>query len=409
MAAGAPLAAEAVQVSTRSAAAAAQALPGTTPLKNRPQFHGNGAVVEAIEQVGSRVVVAGHGISSYTQGNGQKVTSSGAGLTATAPGDPTRVAWTGSAGGQWWSLLPDPDGRHVYAGSSNGVSRFDLSTGKMDWYRAVGKSTSLGVIPGTSYLIVGGYFKGGITALRMSTGAPAPYTVPKLASGYIRHADVQPHGNHWVGVGSFKSVGGLARSQAVMLTLGKSSASVTGWDAPLMHGRGGGTPCRSIFPAFLRDVAFLRSGAAFFLDGTGGQDTGMCDAVSRFNMSNISLSAQPAWIIGTCTDTFWSVASSPDDSYLMVGGHFKCIGSHHNPNFGGMVSRFGIAALNPSSGAVLSWKSDKCRAEGTRVFSWVSGGLAVGYDCSYWGNHEGVNPQPSPQTPRDRFAVLPIP
>jgi hypothetical protein len=404
------LAPAAVHAATRTpSAAAAGSLPGTTPLKNRPQFHGDGAVVEAIQQVGSRVVVAGHGITSYTQGDGQKVTSSGAGLTATAPGDPTRVSWTGPADGQWWSLLADADGRHVYAGSTNGVSRFDLSTGKKDWYQAIGKSTSLGVIPGTSYLIVGGSFKGGITALRMSTGEPAPYTVPKLASGYIRHADVQPHGNHWVGVGSFKAVGGLARSQAVMLTLGTTSATVTGWDAPLLHGAGGGTPCRSIFPAFLRDVDFLRSGTAFFLDGTGGQDNGMCDAVSRFDMSNISLAAQPVWIIGTCTDTFWSVGVSPDDSYLMVGGHFKCIGRHHVPTFGSFENRFGIAALDPTTGAVLSWKSDKCRAEGTRVFSWVSGGLAVGYDCSYWGNHESVNPQPSTQIPRDRFAVLPIP
>src|SRR3954463_16610935 len=90
--------------------------PGSTPILNRPQFHGSSAVVEAIEQVGSRVVVAGHGITSLTQGNGTTVTTNRAGLTATAPVDPTRVTFTGPAGAQWWSLLPDASGTSVYAG-----------------------------------------------------------------------------------------------------------------------------------------------------------------------------------------------------------------------------------------------------------------------------------------------------
>jgi hypothetical protein len=392
-------------------AAAAAATPGTTPIKNRPQFHGDDAVVEAIAQIGNRTVVAGHGITSYSQGNGTNVTSSGAGLTATAPGDPTRVAWTGTAGGEWWSLMADPDGHSFYAGSSVGVSKFDSSTGKRVWFHSLGKQIgSIERIPGTNLLIVAGYFSGGLTALRMDTGATASYSLPKLNSGgYIRHADVQPHGNHWVGIGGFSKVGTVARSQAVMLTLGATGATVTAWDSPLLHGANGSGPCARIFPNFLRDVAFLHSGSAFFVDGTGGQNNGMCDAVSRFEMSNLSTQARPTWMTGTCMDTFLSVGVAPDDSYLMVGGHFKCIGQQHNPTRGFNVSRFAIAALDPSSGAVLPWKSDKCRAEGTRVFAWVTGGVAVGYDCKFWGNSESINPQPSPQTPRDRFAVLPNP
>ncbi len=391
-------------------AAAQTPLPATTPLKDRPQFHGDTAVVEGIAQVGDRTVVAGHGITSYSQGNGSTVTSSGAGLTATAPGDPTRVNWTGPAGGQWWSLMAAPNGHSVYAGSSTGVTKFDLATGKVEWTHSLGKQVgSIERIPGTNFLIVAGSFSGGLAALNMNTGATPSYTLPKLnTGGSIRHADVQPNGNHWVGIGAFSKVGGLTRSQAVMLTLGSTSASVTAWDSPNLHGANGDGPCARIFPNFLRDVAFLHSGSAFFLDGTGGQNNGMCDAVSRFEMSNLSSTAGPTWMTGTCMDTFWSVGVAPDDSYLMVGGHFKCIGQQHNPTRGFNVSRFGIAALDPTTGAVLPWKSDKCRAEGTKVFAWVPDGLAVGYDCKFWGNSEPANPQPSPQIPRDRFAVLPI-
>jgi hypothetical protein len=398
----------AVQAAPTRDAAAASSLPATTPLKNRPQFHGTNAVVQAIEQVGSRVVVAGTDITSYSQGNGQVVKSAGAGLTATAPGDPTRIAWTGPAGGQWWSLLPDPDGRHVYAGSSTGVAKYDLQTGTRDWFRSLGKSTTIEWVPGTSYLIVGGYFKGGIAVIRSDTGATAPYTVPTLSSGHIYHADVQPAGKHWVGVGTFSKVGGLARSEVVMLTLNPTGAVVTNWDAPIAHGPGGATPCSTRFTSYLHDVAFMRDGSAFFVDGTGGQDNGICDSVSRFDMSNLSMNAAPQWITGTCTDTFWSVGVAPDDSYLLVGGHFKCIGVHHNPTRGSFSSRFGLAALDPATGNVLPWKSDKCRWVGTREISWVQGGVAIGYDCPFWGNSETVNPQPTKQIPRDRFAVLPI-
>ncbi len=392
-------------------AARAAAMPGSTPIKNRPQFHGDSAVVEAVEQVGSRVVVAGHGITSYSQGNGAKVTSTGAGLTATAPNDPTRVAWTGPGGGQWYSLLPASDGQHVWAGSSKGVSYFDLSTGKQTWTRSLGgKVTSIEQVPGTTYLVVAGSFPGGITVVRRDTGADAAYTVPKLnKGGSILHADVQPGGTHWVGVGSFTSVGGQARSQTVMLTLSATSASVTAWDVPLAHGPGGGTPCGAKYQNFLHDVAFTHDGSAFFLVATGGSNAGMCDAVSRFETRNISLTAKPTWITGTCMDTFWSVAVSPDDSYLLVGGHFKCIGRHHLPATGQDVSRFALAALEPVHGDVLPWKADKCRAVGTREISWISGGVAIGYDCKFFGNSESINPEPTPQVTRDRFAVLPLP
>ena len=411
------LAGAAVVVSTLSLAAApsqsaviTSPTPASTPILNRPQFHGSSAVVEAIEQVGNRVVVAGHGITSFSQGNGTTVTTNRAGLTATAPGDPTRITFMGPAGAQWWSLLPDASGTSVYAGSASGVSKFNLSTGAQTWTHSLGgKVASIDNVPGTSLIIVSGSFPGGITVLRKDTGATAAYTVPKLNSGgSILHSDVQPGGNHWVGVGSFKGLGGLARSQIAMLTLGTTSATVTAWDAPTSHPNGV-TPCNPKYANPFHDVAFLRNGSAFFVVSTGASNVGMCDAVSRFNMSNISLSAKPVWITGTCMDTFWSVESAPDSSFIMVGGHFKCIGQHHNPVSGTNVSRFALAALDPTTGNVLPWKGDKCRAVGTREISWINGGVAIGYDCPFFGNNESVNPEPSRQIPRDRFAVLALP
>ena len=92
---------------------------------------------------------------------------------------------------------------------------------------------------------------------------------------------------------------------------------------------------------------------------------------------------------------------------MLVSGHFKCIGTTRgeqgNPQ---QEDRFGIALLN-ADGTVDEWKSDKCRGVGGRVLAAVQGGYAVGYDCRFWGNHEGSNPDKTEQFPLARFAFLP--
>jgi hypothetical protein len=86
---------------------------------------------------------------------------------------------------------------------------------------------------------------------------------------------------------------------------------------------------------------------------------------------------------------------------ILVGGHMKCIGvdrKHQRP-------RYGIALLH-GDGTVSRWRSDKCRAVGSREIARLPGGYGVGYDCGFWGNNEGGNPNPTPRIPLQRFAFL---
>ena len=377
------------------------------PNRHRPQYAGRRAVVLAISHVGDRVVVGGKSIKRIIQGNGRR--TRGANLSATAPGNPSRVTWRAPVRKpSWWDVIPAGDGRDIIAAGRGGVWRFDLRSHRVVWHHGMrGVVTTVQRIKGTRVLLVGGDFKRALTALNLATGRTARYDlpavtgrldVPNAGPTQVYRGAVSPRGRRYVFIGHFTKVGAHAHEQAAVLALGRNGARVTRWRPPMLRRdpNDDGYTCGRRWPAFLRDVAWAPNGSGFVMVSGGGPRRGACDAASRWRADR----KRPVWVSPTCNDSLTSVEFTANGRVL-VGGHMKCIGA----NRGHQRPRFGIALLN-GDGTVNPWKSDKCRGIGGRVISRLPRGYGVGYDCGFWGNNEHANPDPSPQFSLQRFAFL---
>jgi hypothetical protein len=380
------------------------------PAADRPQYLGENADVYGIDHVGDRVVVAGTGITSIRNGDGS--VRSGANLSATAPGDPTRVSWVSPLGVEFWDIEPVGDGHDFIAVGEGGAYRFDLTTNTLEWQLNLGgTATTISRIPGTPNFIVGGDYSPALKVVRLSGRINAGYSMPAVTgtvaqttSTKVYRGDINPQGTRYVFIGSFSDVGGAARQQAAMLDIGPKAATVAGWAPPILTADpdGDGSVCASRFPAYLRSVDYAPDGSWFVLGSTGGPAGRACDTAMRFNGAR----NRPAWVDETCGDTIHSVHVTDDGQHVLVGGHFKCIGQTRGTQGSpGQFDRYGMAMLN-ADGTVSAWKSDKCRGVGARVIASIPGGYGVGYDCTYWGNSESENPDPSPKLPLARFAFL---
>lgn len=377
------------------------------PSRTRPQYAGRRAVVLAISHVGDRVVVGGKSIKRIIQGNGRR--TRGANLSATAPGNPSRVTWRAPVRNpSWWDVMPAGNGRDIIAAGRGGVWRFNLRNHRVVWHHGMrGVVTTVQRIGGTRVLLVGGDFKKALTALNLATGRTSPYNLPAVTghldvpnSGptQVYRGAVNPRNTRYVIIGQFTKVGLHAHEQAAVLALGRNGARVTKWRPPVLRRDpdDDGYTCGIRWPSFLRDVAWAPNGSGFVLVSTGGPRRGVCDAASRWRADR----KRPVWVSPTCGDTLNSVEFIASGR-ILVAGHMRCIGANR------MVQRprFGIALLN-GDGTVSPWKSDKCRGVGGRVIARLPGGYGVGYDCGFWGNNEHANPDPSPQFPLQRFAFL---
>jgi hypothetical protein len=381
------------------------------PRLNRPQYLGDKANVLGLAFVGDRVVVAGTGITQIKNGDGS--TRRGSNLSVTAPRDPTRVTWAAPVANSAWWAVRSYDG-DVIAVGNDGAWRFDLGSRRVVWHRRLdGVASTVSRIPGSKLVIVGGSFKGGLTALNAETGRVAHYAmptvrgkppVPNAGHSKVYRGAVSPTGRYYALVGTFTRVGARAREQAAVLRLRRHRASVTAWNPPVLQRDpdGDGYVCGAKWPAFLRGVDWSADGSWFVTGSSGGPAGPPCDTVMQWTVSRQT----PVWNSPTCRDTIHSVHVI-DGGRIMVGGHFKCIGTEEGaPGSPSQRPRFGIAMLNPN-GTVNRWRSDKCRGVGARVIAELPGGIGVGYDCGYWGNSENENPDPTPQFPRSGFAFLP--
>ena len=403
---------------TGSSTAAAAAIPSAMPSLDRPQYAGDKAVVYGIGHVGDQVIVGGSGITSIIQGDG--TTIAGTNLSATAPGDPTHVTWTapGPPRAQWWDIQPLSDGHDFIAVGTKGVWRFDLrSQAAAVWHHPLnGTATTVSRVPGTRALLVGGRFPSALIALSALNGKRSGYVLPKVSGRMdvpnagptkVYRGEVSPDGRWYVGLGMFTRVGVRHREQAFELRLGPDRARVAAWRPPVFEKdpNHDGYVCGQRLPQFLRDVSWSADSKWFAIVSTGGNVKLICDSASQWTPT----SNEPVWISPTCIDTIHSdlVIGGGPTAVILVSGHFKCIGTSRglqgSPE---QEDRFGIALLN-ADGSVNPWRSDKCRGVGGRVLAEVPGGYAVGYDCGFWGNSEKVNPEPTPQFPRSRYAFLP--
>ncbi len=398
--------------------------PSAVPASFTPNI-ASGAV-EAIVQVGSRIVVGGSFSSTVTPKAG-----AGAGKAVTrkylfAFNASTGALDTGfvpSVNGEVDSIVPSADGTAVYVGgkftSAGGVStrlaEFSLANGA----RITSFSPSLNgqirdmallngrlLLAGT-FTVVKSVAHGGLASVNATTGAVDPYLSINVSGhhNYGRVANaaqapvaasqiaVSPDHSRAIVDGNFNTVkdsaGTYSRDQIMSINLGASSATV---DANWKSNTYTSACFANAYDDYVRDVGWSPDGSYFVVSATGGYNGGSfqnCDTATRFNASSSGQAVTPAWVDWTGTDSLYSVAVTSDA--VFVGGHQRWLNNPYGQDAAknGAVPRPGLAALDPANGVPLSWNPGRTpRGHGAEVIYASASGLWVGSDTDFIGPNQ---------------------
>jgi hypothetical protein len=191
---------------------------------------------------------------------------------------------------------------------------------------------------------------------------------------------ISPNQVNVVAIGNFTSVNGVKHQGAFRFTLGAAAPRLVTWDYHRLYTLCGPT---LDMPVWSRDVQFSPNGKYFVIDGTGGQDSThdkmtLCDTAARWETATLGTDVAPTWRNHTCVDTLHSVAVTSAAVY--VQGHQKCV---TGPD-GTEVPRFGIAALSPTTGRALPWRSDQSRLIGGRYLMITNAADQPGFPSGLW-------------------------
>ena len=387
---------------------AAFSLVGTTAVDNVPyvQTQGTGdSYARAATGVGSVVYVGGTFSTVYEPLTGTNYTRHD--LFAYDEQTKLVTAFAPSFDGQVWALAHSPDGRYLYAAGDfstvNGVARqglaqFDLATGALTSFDAHLDKTARTVDYVDGHLIVGGDFttvdgvnRVGLASLDPATGAlQSSYLNLGLSgwasgaaeAGTVLDSAVNPAGTQMAIAGNFTSVGGATHWRVALLDLGPTSATVSGWNAPILE-----QPCNSA--NYVTGLSYAPDGTWFAMSATGFRNETdgfpltqtVCDAVSRFDATATG-SVAPTWVNYTGCDSVYSVLVEPDAVY--VGSHARWLDNPEGcDNAGpGAVSREGIGAVDPGTGQALGWNPSRSRGVGADFLEMTGLGLTVLSDCA---------------------------
>ncbi|WP_268793631.1 PKD domain-containing protein [Serinicoccus chungangensis] len=227
-----------------------------------------------------------------------------------------------------------------------------------------------------------------LAALDPQTGAVDPGVTIEFAEprrdGHlaISGSDITPDGSTMVVIGNFQRVGGLPRTQIAMLDLSSGGVAVSDWQTN-RYGDG----CSSSFLSYMRAVEFSPDGSYFAVATTGAySSTYQCDTVARWDTADRGTSLNPAWTNYTGGDTLTALAVT--ETAVYTGGHQRRM---NNPFAAdrvgpGAITREGLSAHDPRSGAVLPWDAKRTRGYGVYGFLVTPDGIWVGSDTDRIGN-----------------------
>jgi hypothetical protein len=363
--------------------------------------------VNAIVQIGNRVIVGGDFTAVRQTANGADIARShifafnattGAIDTGFAPNLDRAVL----------ALAPAPDG-NVFAGGNfntvNGASapklvKLNVTNGqRVTSFTATADARVRRLAIRGDKLYVGGLFsrlagaaRSNLGAVNATTGAIDPnlnlaVTQPRIAgtTPSIYGMDVSPDGRKLVLIGNFTRIGGIERWQAGMIDLSTTPATVANWETDRYR-----PTCLSSIDTYMRDIDFSPDGSYFVIVTTGayfgGATSGvLCDAASRWEAGTTGENLNPTWTDYTGGDTLHSVAITGTAVY--IGGHQRWM---NNPFAGdsagpGAVPRPGIAAVDPINGVPFSWNPGRDRGQGAFELYSTTAGLWVGSDTDVLG------------------------
>ncbi|MDQ6696761.1 MAG: malectin [Actinomycetota bacterium] len=374
--------------------------------------------VEAIAQVGTRIVVGG----TFT--------------TVTAPGSTavlTRkylLAFNATTGAIDTGFLPAVDGEvdaitagptstSVYVGGRftnvNGVKSkslvlLNLADGttvtsfKVPALNGIVQDLKVSngrlFVAGT-FTLAGPAAHAGLLTLKATTGVVDPFVNLQVSghhnsttSGGVVGAvgvvkiDISPDGSRLVAIGDFTQVSGLSRDQIMAVDISGATAVVNqSWATSTYT-----PPCYSAYyDGYMRAVQFSPDGSYFVVVTTGGYYGGSfqaCDATARFETASTGTDVRPTWVSYTGTDSLYSVAVT--GSAIYVGGHQRWLNNplgQDNPG-PGAVPRAGLAALEPETGVPMAWNPGRNpRGHGAEALLATPTGLWVGSDTPYIGDY----------------------
>jgi List-Bact-rpt repeat protein/cortical protein marker for cell polarity/PASTA domain-containing protein len=396
---------------------AAFSLVGTSAVDNVPyiQIQGTGDNYARVStEVGSIVYVGGTFSTVYEPLSGTNYPRHD--LYAYDQDTKLVTSFAPSFNGTVWGLAHSPDGRYLYVAGDfstvdgvarEGLAQFDLTTGGLTSFDAQldGQARTVDYVNG--HLIVGGSFTAvngvsrvGLASLDPATGAlQASYLNAGLSgtassaagAGAVFHSAVNSAGAQMAIAGNFTSAGGATHWRVILLDLGPTSATVSGWNAPILE-----QPCNSA--NYVTGLSYAPDGTWFAMSTTGfrNETNGfpltqtVCDAVSRFSTSAVG-DVAPTWVNYTGCDSLYSVLVESDAVY--VGGHPRWLDNPEGCDEAGpgSVSRPGVGAVDPATGQALSWDPTRSRGIGADFLAMTSLGLTVLSDCA----DSGISTDPS--------------
>ena len=415
--------ASALVVTTESAQAqdghAQSQVVSAVPASYTPNI--NDGQTNAINQVGSRIVVGGTFTNESNHGSSAAVAQSYVFAFNATTGvlDPGfRPVLDGFVNGIEPGPSPDTAylvGKfaHVNGAVAKAIVLISTVTGavvspfKAPFVNGVGNTVRLT----NGHLLLGGTFStvnstthSGLVSLNPTTGALDPFMNVQLtghhnyngsgASAGVGAAqmDVSPDGTRLVVIGNFKYADGVQHDQIVQISLtGPVAAVDSGWNTQQYTAK-----CyNASYDSYVRDVNWSPDGSYFVVVTTGGSGTNsdgsrsLCDSTSRWSSTDSGSNVVPTWVDWAGNDSMYSVAITGTAIY--IGGHQRWL---NNPNAldvagPGAVPRPGLAALDPSNGLPLAWNPGRNpRGAGAYALFASAAGLYVGMDTTYFGNRK---------------------
>jgi len=308
------------------------------------------------------------------------------------------------------AIALDPQGRGVFVGGQfgriNGESRRGLALLSRDGVRVPGwAGRPNGVVFDLAVrgdqLYVGGKFSRltgvnrnvfgtvNVSNGRTSSESAFAFADPRYSQFRgaleIRRFEISPDGSRMVVLGNFQTVDGARRDQVVVLDVGASPDRLTNWSTTFFD-----EPCNApttVWPSIVRDVSISPDGSYFVVASVGGPQPGSsyhpCDTAARLEL-NDSSNQVPTWVEWSGGDSILSVEITGEAVY--IGGHFRWLNNLGGDNGAapGSIARGTLAALDPSSGALLDWNPTRSpRGQGVLVMEASQDGLWIGHDAGF--------------------------
>jgi len=302
----------------------------------------------------------------------------------------------------------------VHGTRVSNIAEVSTSTGAVNTafaHNANGQVETMLVAHG--HLLTGGYFTSlngsgnrYMVSLSPTTGKDDGYVHLNISGNYTTgqatrgfNQQLSHSGSLDLVEGVFTSVGGQARKQIFMLSLGTGSATVTGWTSKEFNGA-----CVNGESFYVKAASWSPDDGTVYIGTTGfhplggptgaTRRTGLCDAAAAFPASQSSVGHK--WINYTGCDSLFSTAADTNTAYF--GGHERWFNNPLDCDAAGpgAVSVPGMGGLSPSSGAIV-WNPTRSRGLGaddmllTGAGLWIASDNAFGSSkCGGVGGHAGI-------------------